>query len=53
MAVSSGSVVVFTLNLLAGRPAAPIFRVWLPYPGVHSMIGSVVMIAITAIVFLW
>ena len=33
--------VVFTLNLWSAAPPAPIFRVWLPYPGIHSMIGAV------------
>ncbi len=32
--------VVFTLNLWSAAPPTPIFRVWLPYPGIHSMIGA-------------
>jgi len=45
--------VVFTLNLWSAAPPAPIFRTWLPYPGVHSLIGAVAMIAITGVAFLW
>ncbi len=45
--------VVFTLNLWSAAPPAPIFRVWLPYPGIHSMIGAVAMIAITVLVIVW
>ena len=41
--------VVFTLNLWSAAPPAPIFRTWLPYPGVHSLVGSVAMIAITGV----
>ena len=45
--------IVFTLNLVSAVPPAPIFRTWLPYPGVHSLIGAIVMIGITAVVLLW
>jgi dolichyl-phosphate-mannose-protein mannosyltransferase len=45
--------VVFTLNLWSAAPPAPIFRVWLPYPGIQSMIGAVAMIAITGLVIIW
>jgi len=45
--------VVFTLNLWSAAPPAPIFRTWLPYPGVHSLVGAVAMIAITGLVFIW
>ena len=45
--------VVFTLNLWSAAPPAPIFRQWLPFPGVHSMVGAVVMLAITALTLLW
>ncbi len=45
--------VVFTLNLVSAVPPAPIFRTWLPYPGVHSMIGALAMIAITGLVLIW
>jgi Gpi18-like mannosyltransferase len=45
--------VVFTLNLWSAAPPAPIFRTWLPYPGVHSLVGAVAMIAITGVAFLW
>jgi hypothetical protein len=45
--------VVFTLDLWSAAPPAPIFRQWLPFPGVHSMIGAVVMLAITALTLLW
>ena len=45
--------VVFTLNLWSAAPPAAIFRTWLPYPGVHSLVGAVAMIAITGVAFLW
>src|SRR5262245_43922727 len=45
--------VVFTLNLWSAAPPLPIFRVWLPYPGAHSLLGALAMIAITGIVCLW
>jgi Gpi18-like mannosyltransferase len=45
--------VVFTLNLWSASPPAPIFREWLPYPGVHSMVGAVAMIAITGLTLIW
>jgi Gpi18-like mannosyltransferase len=45
--------VVLTLNLWSAVPPTPIFREWLPYPGIHSLVGAIVMIAITAIVFVW
>jgi hypothetical protein len=45
--------VVFTLNLVSAVPPAPIFRVWLPYPGVHSLVGAVAMIVITGLTVLW
>lgn len=45
--------VVFILNLWSAAPPAPIFRVWLPYPGLHSMVGAVAMIAITGLTLAW
>ena len=45
--------VVFILNLWSAAPPAPIFRVWLPYPGLHSMVGSLAMIAITGLTLIW
>ena len=45
--------VVFTLNLWSAAPPTPVFRVWLPYPGIHSMVGAVAMIVITALVIVW
>jgi Gpi18-like mannosyltransferase len=45
--------VVFTLNLMSAAPPAPIYRVWLPYPGVHSLVGAVAMIVITGLTVLW
>jgi hypothetical protein len=45
--------VVFTLNLVSAAPPAPIFRVWLPYPGVHSLIGAAAMIVITGLTVFW
>jgi Gpi18-like mannosyltransferase len=45
--------VVFTLNLWSAAAPTPTFRHWLPYPGIHSMVGAVVMIAITGLVFIW
>ncbi len=45
--------VVFTLNLWSAAPPTPIFRVWLPYPGIHSMIGAVAMIVITGVTIIW
>jgi len=45
--------VVFTLNLVTAQPPAPIFRELLPNPGWPALVGSIVMIAITAITLLW
>ena len=45
--------VVFTLNLLSAAPPTPIFRVWLPFPGIHSIIGSLAMIVMTGLVITW
>ena len=45
--------VVFTLNLWSAAPPTPIFRVWLPYPGLHSMVGAVIMLAITGLTIIW
>ncbi len=45
--------VVFTLNLWSAAPPAPVFRVWLPYPGLHSMVGAVAMLAITGLTLIW
>ena len=39
--------VVFTLDLLSAAPPAPVFRDWLPFGGLVSIVGSLVMIAIT------
>jgi hypothetical protein len=44
--------VVFTLNLVTAQPPAPIFRELLPNPGWPALVGSIVMIAITAITLL-
>ena len=41
--------VVFMLNLWSAIPPAPVFRDWLPYPGLQSIVGAVVMIAITLV----
>jgi Gpi18-like mannosyltransferase len=45
--------VVFTLNLVSAVPPAPVFRVWFPYPGVHSLVGAAAMIVITGLTVLW
>jgi len=45
--------VVFTLNLWSAAPPTPVFREWLPFPGLHSMIGAVAMLTITALTVLW
>ena len=45
--------VVFVLNLWSAIPPAPVFRDWLPYPGLQSIVGAVVMIAITLVSILW
>jgi hypothetical protein len=45
--------VVYTLNLWSAVPPTPIFRVWLPFPGIQSMLGSVAMIAMTGLVIIW
>ena len=45
--------VVFILNLWSATPPAPIFREWLPYPGIQSAIGAVAIIAITCLSILW
>ncbi len=45
--------VVFTLNLVSAVPPAPIFRAWLPYPGLHSLVGAMAMIVITGVVLIW
>jgi hypothetical protein len=45
--------VVFTLNLVSAVPPTPTFRVWFPYPGVHSLVGAVAMIVITGLTVLW
>ena len=45
--------VLFTLDLWSAAPPAPIFRQWLPFAGVHSLIGSVAMIAITWLTLSW
>ena len=33
--------VVFTLDLLSAAPPAPIFKEWLPFAGVVSIVGAV------------
>ena len=45
--------VLFTLDLWSAAPPAPIFREWLPFAGIHSIIGSVAMIAITWLTVSW
>jgi Gpi18-like mannosyltransferase len=45
--------VVFTLDLLSAAPPAPIFKEWLPFGGIVSVIGAAVMIAITFLVLTW
>ena len=45
--------VVFTLDLWSADPPAPIVREWLPFAGAHSMIGSIAMIAVTALTMTW
>ena len=45
--------VVFTLDLLSAAPPAPVFAEWLPFGSVVSIIGSIVMIAITFLVLTW
>ncbi len=44
--------VVFTLNLWSATPPAPIFRDWLPYPGLHSLVGAAVMIGLTGLILI-
>jgi Gpi18-like mannosyltransferase len=45
--------VLFTLDLWSAAPPAPIFRQWLPFAGVHSLIGSLAMIGITWLTLSW
>jgi len=45
--------VVFVLDLWSAAPPAPIFRQWLPFAGAYSMVGSLAMIAMTALTILW
>ena len=45
--------VVFTLDLLSAAPPAPIFKEWLPFGGVVSVVGSFAMIAITFLTVTW
>jgi Gpi18-like mannosyltransferase len=45
--------VVFTLDLLSAAPPAPIFKEWLPFGGFVSIVGSLVMIAITFLTLTW
>jgi Gpi18-like mannosyltransferase len=45
--------IVFAFNLVTAQPPAPIFRELLPNPGWPAIVGSVAMIAITAIALLW
>jgi Gpi18-like mannosyltransferase len=45
--------VLFTLDLWSAAPPAPIFREWLPFAGIHSLIGSLAMIAITWLTLSW
>ena len=45
--------VVVVLNLWSAIPPAPIFRDWLPYPGLQSVVGSILLLAITCITILW
>ena len=45
--------VVFTLELWSAAPPAPVFREWLPFFGWYSIVGSLVMIAITALTLIW
>ena len=45
--------VVFTFNLWSAAPPAPIFREWLPFPGIHSIVGTLAMLAITGLTVLW
>jgi Gpi18-like mannosyltransferase len=45
--------VVFTLDLLSAAPPAPIFKTLLPFGGIVSIVGSLVMIAITFLTLNW
>jgi hypothetical protein len=45
--------VVFTLDLLSAAPPAPIFSTLLPFGGIVSIIGSVVMIGVTFLAVTW
>jgi Gpi18-like mannosyltransferase len=45
--------VVFTLDLLSAAPPNPLFRAWLPFGGIVSIIGSLAMIAITFLTLTW
>jgi hypothetical protein len=45
--------VVFTLDLLSAAPPAPIFKQWLPFGGIVSIVGSLAMIAITFLTLTW
>jgi len=43
----------FTLDLWSAAPPAPIFREWLPFGGIYSIIGSLAMIAVTWLTLSW
>ena len=45
--------VVFTLDLLTAAPPTPAFREWLPFSGIQSVVGSVVVIALTWLIVSW
>ena len=45
--------VVFVLNLWSAIPPAPVFRELAADPGLQSIVGAVVMIAITLVSILW
>jgi hypothetical protein len=45
--------VVFALDLWSAAPPAPIFREWLPFAGLQTIVGSIAMIAITGMALMW
>jgi Gpi18-like mannosyltransferase len=45
--------VVYTLDLWSASPPAPFLRPWLPFAGLFSVVGALVMIAITWLTFTW
>ena len=45
--------VVFTLNLWTAAPPTPVIRAWLPFAGVHTIVGALAMIVITGLTIIW